>query len=138
MEKIKNVWFDNNRIYIRLEDETVYNRPLEAFPLLMEATDSQRENFVINKYGDALRWKDVDEDIHINSFLETTEPNRDNVVANMLKRFPWIDLTELSRVMNVHKSVLMLYINGIKQPTKERIELLRDTLHIMGHDLLTA
>lgn len=72
MEAIKEVWFSNNRIYIRLSDGNTYNRPLEAFPVLMEASDSERKSFEINRYGDAIRWAALDEDIHVSSFFENS------------------------------------------------------------------
>ena len=40
--KIKEIWFDEVRIFIRDAVGAVYTRPLEAFPLLMEATETQR------------------------------------------------------------------------------------------------
>ena len=38
MEKIKNIWFDKNRIYMKTVSGKIYSRPLEAYPELMEAT----------------------------------------------------------------------------------------------------
>ena len=38
MEKIKNIWFDNNRIYMRTQSNKTFSRPLEAYPELMNAT----------------------------------------------------------------------------------------------------
>ena len=31
-------WFDANRIYVKTDDEKTFSRPLEAFPLLKDAT----------------------------------------------------------------------------------------------------
>lgn len=138
MEAIKDVWFNNNRIYIRLTDGAVYNRPLEAFPTLMEASDAERNAFEINRFGDALRWKSLDEDIHVSSFFETTEPCRDNKVAAIFQQFPWLNIAEVARVLKVHKSVLLSYIYGMKEPSEERMKLLKDTLHLMGAKLMTA
>lgn len=138
MEAINTVWFDNNRIYIKLADGSIYNRPLEAFPTLMEATDEQRCEFEINRYGDALRWKGLDEDIHVTSFLETSEPHRNNEVAGIFRQFPWLNVTEVARMINVHKSVLLSYIYGMKVPTDDRMKLLKDVLHLMGSKMITA
>ena len=41
--------------------------------ILKEASDVQRESYVINKWGDALRWKELDVDSHISSFYEEVE-----------------------------------------------------------------
>ena len=32
MEKIKTVWFDADRIYMKTQEGKVYSRPLEAYP----------------------------------------------------------------------------------------------------------
>lgn len=138
MEAIKDVWFDNNRIYIKLEDGMTYNRPLEAFPTLMEATDDQRNAYEINHFGDAIRWRQLDEDIHVSSFLETSEPCRDNNVAQIFQQFPWLNITEVARMMNIHKSVLLSYIYGMKEPSTERMKMLRETLHLMGAKMMSA
>lgn len=138
MEAIKEAWFDNNRIYVRLVDGTTYNRPLEAFPMLMEASDEQRMAYEINRFGDALRWKALDEDIHISSFLETSEPCRDNKVAEIFRQFPWLNVAEVARMINIHKSVLLSYIYGMSKPTNERMQTLKDAIHLMGAKMVTA
>lgn len=138
MEAIKEVWFDNNRIYIRLADGVAYNRPLEAFPTLMEATDKDRNTYEINRFGDAIRWRELDEDIHVSSFLETNEPCLDNNVAEIFRKFPWLNVSEVARMLNVHKSVLLSYIYGMKKPSAERMEALKEALHFMGAKMMSA
>lgn len=135
MEAIKEVWFSNERIYVRLEDGTTYNRPLEAFPMLKIASDAERSAFGISKYGDALRWKNLDEDIHISSFLETQEPCEDNEVAAIFRRFPWLNISEVARMMKIHNSVLLSYIYGMKVPSLDRMKQLKEILHYMGQQL---
>ncbi len=135
MEAIKEVWFSNERIYVRLEDGTTYNRPLEAFPMLKIASDAERSAFEISKYGDALRWKNLDEDIHISSFLETQEPCEDNEVAAIFRRFPWLNISEVARMMKIHNSVLLSYIYGMKVPSLDRMKQLKEILHYMGQQL---
>ena len=138
MEAIKEVWFSNERIYIRLADGSTYNRPLEAFPTLKIASEDERSKFEINRYGDALRWPSIDEDIHVSSFLETQEPCPDNDVAAIFNQFPWLDITEVARMVKIHKSVLLSYIYGMKKPSAERMSQLREALHFLGTKLMYA
>ncbi len=70
MEKIADVWFGDNRIYIETDAQKIYSRPLEMFPLLLNATEQQRNDFKIGRFGNDIRWEAIDEDIHISSFLE--------------------------------------------------------------------
>ena len=56
MNTIKDIWFDANRIYVKTDDEKTFSRPLEAFPLLKDASDKERLDFKIGKFGDDVRW----------------------------------------------------------------------------------
>lgn len=85
METIKNIWFENERIYMLSSENRVYSRPLEAFPTLKDADKYERENYTIEMRG---RWKKLDEDIHISSFYNTEEPDNTNEIAAIFKRFP--------------------------------------------------
>ena len=55
MNTIKDIWFDANRIYVKTDDEKTFSRPLEAFPLLKDASDKERLDFKIGKFGDDVR-----------------------------------------------------------------------------------
>ena len=79
MRTIENVWFSVNRIFMQTEQGKVYNRPLEAFPLLKHATKAERENFQIGKFKDDIRWEGLDEDIHISSFFSDIEPKQNSI-----------------------------------------------------------
>ncbi len=75
-EKIKNIWFDEKRIYLKTTEGCVLSRPLEAYPELKEASMEQRNDFVVDKEGTSIRWEELDSDMHISSFYETSEPPR--------------------------------------------------------------
>ena len=135
METIKSVWFENERIYMLSSEDKVYSRPLEAFPLLKAATDAQRADFEIVLRGEALRWPELDEDIHISSFYEETEPEYNNEVARIFKRFPQLNVSEVARNLGINKSLLSKYIYGVKRPSGERIAQIKAALHALGQEL---
>ncbi len=83
MEAIVKLWFDGGRIYILTDQGNTYSRPLEAFPLPLDATPEQRAKYGIGHDGDDIRWDDLDEDIHISSFFVTAEPNKDSPIADI-------------------------------------------------------
>ena len=132
MEKILNVWFEPDRIYIRTDADEIYSRPLEAFPLLKEASNAQREEFTIELGGEALRWPAIDEDIHITSFYDKTEPEYDNEVARIFKKFPQLNVSEVARNMGINKSLLSKYIYGIKKPSDQRVSQIKAALRSLG------
>ena len=57
MDTIKDIWFDANRIYMKTDGGETFSRPLEAFPLLKDASDRERLDFKIGKFGDDVRWE---------------------------------------------------------------------------------
>lgn len=138
MEKIKNLWFDENRIYIRTTENRVLSRPLEAYIELQEASAEERNDFVIDSDGVSIRWEALDADMHISSFYETTEPNYRNEVAEMFNRFPWLNVSEVANAIGINKSLLARYIYGISKPSEQRLDQIRETLHKLGKELLTA
>jgi len=138
MEKITNVWFTPDRIYIRTDADEIYSRPLEAFPILKDASGAQREEYTIELGGEALRWKAIDEDIHISSFLDAEEPQADNEVARIFKRFPQLNVSEVARGLGMNKSLLSKYIYGIKKPSEQRVSEIKDALRSIGMELATV
>ena len=138
MEKIKNIWFDEKRIYLKTTEGRVLSRPLEAYPELKEASMEQRNDFTIDEERTAIRWEEVDADMQISSFYETSEPNDQNEVAEMFKRFPWLNVSEVARAIGINKSLLARYIYGISKPSEQRLQQIRLTLHALGTELQTA
>ena len=136
METIKKVWFDRNRIFIETEAGKTLSRPLEAFPTLKDADEKSRNNFKIGKFGDDIRWESLDEDIHISSFFDTTEPDENNEIAVIFKRFPQLNVSEVAHSMGIHKSLLAKYIYGIKKPSLQRKTQIIEALHKLGEELL--
>lgn len=135
MAKITKVWFEGGRICIATDDGKTYARPLEYFPILKEATDEQREAWKINRFGDAIRWEEIDEDIHLSSFYDTEEPDANNVIGAVFRRFPQLNVSEVARTIGIHKSLLSKYIYGSKKPSERRTTEILDTLRQIGRDL---
>lgn len=138
MEKISKLWFDDNRIYIRTDGGKVYSRPLEAFPVLKSASKEARNDFAIARDGDAVRWEGLDEDIHISSFHDTTEPNPDNEIARIFSRFPVLNISEVARAAGMSETLLARYIYGMKLPSEARKMQIRNALHKIGKELVSV
>ena len=136
MAKIEKVWFNNERIYLLTDTGETLSRPLEAFPVLKEASETDRNDFKIGRFGDDLRWEKLDEDIHISSFYETVEPNPENEVGRIFRQFPQLNVSEMARYIGINKSLLAKYIYGIKKPSEERMRQIKDALHVIGKELI--
>ncbi len=135
MEAIIKVWFDGGRIYILTNQDNTYSRPLEAFPLLLDATDGQRAKYEIGLDGDDIHWDEIDEDIHISSFFDTAEPDMNNPIADLFHRFPQLNVSEVARTIGINKSLLSRYIYGIKKPSQQRTDQIISTIRQLGRDM---
>ena len=70
-KKIKTIEFVDGMILTTTMDGQVYCRPVDAFPLLRNASDEQRRAYTIGKFGDDVRWEAIDEDIHVSSLTKS-------------------------------------------------------------------
>lgn len=136
MEKtIKDVWFKNERIYMETNTGEVYSRQLEDFPILKAASDEDRQVFTFDKSLDAIRWPLLDEDIHITSFFEPDDPIEDNEIRAIFRRFPQLNVSQVAHSLGINASLLAGYIYGTKQPSAERIQLIKNGLRTLGNQL---
>ena len=138
MEKIERVWFDNGRIFIETDEQHTLSRPLEAFPTLKDANDKERNDMHIGRYGDDIRWETLDEDLHISSFYETSEPNPDNEVAHIFRQFPQLDVSAIANDIGIHKSLLDRFIYGMQKPSEKRMQQIKSALHNVGQRLIAV
>lgn len=138
MRTIEKLWFDSERIWIQTDDLQKFSRPLEAFPTLKEASNEERMSFKINNLKDSIRWEQIDEDIHISSFFEEQEPNYENEIALIFKKFPQLNISEVANSIGIHKSLLAKYIYGIKKPSEQRKQEIKNALHDLGKQLLAV
>ncbi|HML76648.1 MAG TPA: DUF2442 domain-containing protein [Anaerohalosphaeraceae bacterium] len=65
----KTLRFDDNTMWVELNDGRILGVPLAYFPRLMKATSQQRQHYVISGGGTGLHWDELDEDICVKSLL---------------------------------------------------------------------
>lgn len=116
----------------------VFSRPLEAFPVLKDATDLERQQFYIWGNGEYVRWKALDEDLSVDSFMETQEPNFDNEVSNIFRRCSWLNIAEVAKFIGMPKAVLDRFIYGIWQPKAETLASIKHGIRSMSTELSLA
>ncbi len=63
----KSVRFDDSTMWVTLEDGQVLEVSLTQFPVLLNATPAQRQDYEISAYG--LHWDALDEDISIEGLI---------------------------------------------------------------------
>ena len=65
----KSVRFDEDTMWVDLEDGRQLGVPLAYFPRLLKATPTQRANYIISGGGTGVHWDDLDEDISVPALL---------------------------------------------------------------------
>lgn len=63
------VWFDDDNIWLGLEDGRQVSAPLAFYPRLLNATKEQRENYEFIGPGIGIHWEDLDEDLSIEGIV---------------------------------------------------------------------
>ena len=63
------VWFDAAMMHVRLLDGREISVPVEWFPRLRDATESQRNKWRLIGKGIGIHWEDIDEDISVAALL---------------------------------------------------------------------
>jgi len=64
-----NIWFDDIKMYVLLEDGRELSIPIDWFPTLRDATNEQRNNWRFIGGGEGIHWDDLDEDILVEGLL---------------------------------------------------------------------
>lgn len=63
----KKVWFDEDTIWVQLNDARVIGAPLAWFPRLLNAAPEARNAFEMSAFG--IHWANLDEDISVEGLL---------------------------------------------------------------------
>jgi hypothetical protein len=69
MPKAVDIWFTEDMLYVRLEDGREVGVPIEWFPKLRNATDTQRNNWRLIGHGVGIHWEEIDEDISVRKLI---------------------------------------------------------------------
>ena len=137
MGRIVDVWFKDGRIYAKLDNGETLSRSLVDFPLLLNATNAERADFRIVHEGEALRWDNIDEDIHVSSFFEP-DKCEDNEVAMAFRLFPQLNVKQVAQYIGINYTLLSNYVNGSKKPSATRVALIKQGLHNLGNALMNV
>lgn len=63
------IWFDDDNIWLGLDDGRQVSAPLVFYPRLLNATKEQRENYEFIGPGIGIHWEDLDEDLSVEGIV---------------------------------------------------------------------
>jgi len=66
-----DVWFDENKMYVRLVDGRELGVPIDWFPQLRDASDEDKNNWRFIGRGTGIHWEAIDEDLSVVGLLKT-------------------------------------------------------------------
>lgn len=64
-----DVWFADDKLFVRLEDGREIGVPINWFPKLRDASDKTRANWRFIAKGQGIHWEELDEDISVAGLL---------------------------------------------------------------------
>jgi len=73
MEK-QEIWFDKDKIYLKIGDGIEKYMPLSWFPRLKNASNQERQNYSFSPFG--IHWQDLDEDLSFEGFFKFDKEKR--------------------------------------------------------------
>ena len=71
--RIAHVSFTPTHICIQTDAGYLVGHPIAWYPRLRTATEQERNAWLINRFGDAVRWEAIDEDLSLKGFLNFGE-----------------------------------------------------------------
>ena len=133
MDKIEKIWLTDDAVWIKTEDGKEACEKFNDYPRLRYATKEQRANYEADEYG--LHWEEIDEDLSFDSFFNKQE------ATDLYKLFishPELNVSAVARRVGISQSLMAQYISGKKNPSEARVNLILDTIHQIGLELISV
>lgn len=129
--KIVKTWLTDTAVWIQTDNGKEACESFADYPRLRNATQEQRENYQIDEFG--LHWSELDEDLCFEGFFDKPTPT---ALYRLFMDHPELNVSAIARRMGISQSLMAQYISGKKRPSKGRLELIYDTVHALGHELI--
>lgn len=128
--KLCKIWFDKDYIYGADAEGNEVRQSLLWYPLLLNASDSERNEFKIGFQG--IHWRGLDTDISFESFeYPDAQPSP---MQRFFLTHKEIKLSEFAKRIGIQATLLRNYINGFKRPSKEREKLILKGIHSLASE----
>ncbi len=71
---VSKIWFEDEKIFVELNDGRIVGVPMCWYPKLKNATPQQRSEFELWEQGKWIHWEELDEDLSAEGFLKYNIP----------------------------------------------------------------
>lgn len=127
---VDKVWLTDTAVWIRTVDGAEAYEEFADYQRLKFATQEQRANFTVNKFG--IRWEELDEDLSFEGFFHE---KKTNPLYNLFIAHPELNATAIARRLGMSQSLFAQYISGTKKPSKKRFDEIVETIRSIGREL---
>lgn len=131
--KIEKIWLTQTAVWIRTEDGREACELFEDYPRLKNASVEQLCNYDYDEFG--IHWEVLDEDLSFEGFFDKQEPSP---LYKLFMSHPELNVSALARRMGISQSLMAQYISGKKKASKARMEMIIDTIHTVGQELVAV
>ena len=130
MMTIEKIWITDTAVWIRTADGREACEKFSDYPRLKHATQSQRENYSSDAFG--IHWEEIDEDLCFEGFFRNKNTN---TLYDLFMAHPEINASAIARRLGMAQSLLAQYISGAKNPSEERVEMIKAEIRRLGAEL---
>jgi hypothetical protein len=131
--KIEKIWLTQTAVWIRTEDGREACELFEDYPRLKNASVEQLCNYDYDEFG--IHWEALDEDLSFEGFFDKQEPSP---LYKLFMSHPELNVSALARRMGISQSLMAQYISGKKKASKARMDMILDTIHAVGQELVAV
>lgn len=130
---ISKIWFADDRIYGMTDDGRTLWQSLLYYKRLRNASEQERSQYEMDDEG--IHWEGLDEDVSFESFeYDNPEPTG---ISRAFLSHPELNASAIGRRLGISQSFMAQYINGIKQPSKEREHRILEEIARVGNELVS-
>ena len=131
--KIEKIWMTPTAVWIRTEDGREACELFDDYPRLKNASVEQLSNYDYDEFG--IHWETLDEDLSFEGFFDKQEPSP---LYKLFMLHPELNVSALARRMGISQSLMAQYISGKKKASKARMDMILDTIHAVGQELVAV
>ena len=131
--KIEKIWLTDDAVWIRTDNGKEACEKFADYPRLKHSTLAQLQNYEADEYG--IRWDELNEDLSFEGFFNK-QPTTD--LYRLFMAHPELNVSAMARRMGITQSLMAQYISGKKTPSESRLNMIYDTFHAVGRELIAV
>ena len=131
--KIEQIWLTDTAVWIRTSEGKEACELFADYPRLRFATQEQREMYEADEFG--IHWEALDEDLSFEGFFDKKETTE---LYRLFISHPELNVSAIARRIGISQSLMAQYISGKKRASQARMDLIYDTIHSIGQELIAV